>query len=1135
MPSSGLYKVDSLLSSNPALWQASSNTIFYSFTVPSVAGVTNAQALNAGQQAAVSDVLAYVSSVTGLQFQQSSGILSSRGINFAVGDIASTYAGWTEYNGGTSFDVVVDTVTYPQFADFASPSAREILLHEMGHVLGLDHPTSLLPPAENNTNYTLMSYNFQGGSYSAYAPYDLLALSWIYGGDGIGGTYGYGSTNGPVLPPEAYPPITHDISGGGALPEGAGSYSFTVTRAGNLSVATTVAWAVSGSVDAADFGGTLPTGVVSFAAGEISKTVSFAATDDLVVEPDENFVVTLGARTGNGAILGASTSASYTILDNDKPPVITIADDAARVTEGNAGSTPATFTITRTGNLGRSDTVNWTFSHGTTDNADFSSPPATSGSVTFAPGQASTKLSFLVAGDTQIEANETFFVNLNGTTWGTFGNNRGVGYIVNDDVNNTFTIAPKVAAVEEGNTGERVVDLVITRAGVSSPEATVYWSLAGTVNADDLASGSPTGGTVSFIAGQTTGLVSVRVKGDTLIENDEQLVVRLLDAQGLGSGLGTVTEASTTIINDDPKGEVSVRATTPTSVPEGNVGDSVTHTFVLTRSGDLTQAASIPWSIGGTVDAADFGAAALPSGSANFAAGASSTSVNVTTRGDALFEPDEMLSLLLGTGDLVVPSPNNGTASIVLVNDDSPNEVRVRAINTSKLEGSVPGIATSFQFEVSRIGDVTRPATVDLDVVGSGAFPASGDDFVGGVFPSLRITLNGSEKSRIFFVDVAQDTVRETDETFTVRVKSTDGPSISPTQGSAEATILTDEPLPFLAVNAPASSAEGNTGFTPFTFTITRTGELSAPSSVDWALAGTANSADFQAGQELGGSVTFGSFEASKTVTIQVRGDEDFEPDESLVLTLSNPQGAAVAVGKGSGTATILNDDSVVRVVRGTEAPNEKVVLTGLRADYAVNYEPATGLLRLVDQVPNRDGDLRITAIEALQFSDGVVKALPSTDELKVIQLAQTVLGRPGMTPGLWGPCLDIAKGQGLQGLATYAVQALFAGLSAPDMAAAVLANLNVSASTLQGANRQADFAWTVDYLTGLFGGDAPARGAGLLAVANVLGTLEADTIFGKVAIAFNDNIGVDWVTDLSGDPVTLVGLPVPLVPVAFT
>ena len=83
-------------------------------------------------------------------------------------------------------------------------------------------------------------------------------------------------------------------------------YTFTVARSGLTTGTTTVDYAVTGSgtdkAKAADFGGTLPGGTVSFAANETSKTLTINVGGDLTVEADEGFTVTLSSPSGNGRL-----------------------------------------------------------------------------------------------------------------------------------------------------------------------------------------------------------------------------------------------------------------------------------------------------------------------------------------------------------------------------------------------------------------------------------------------------------------------------------------------------------------------------------------------------------------------------------------------------------------------------------------------------------------------------------------------------------------------------------------------------------------------------------------------------------------------------------------------------------------
>ncbi len=111
--------------------------------------------------------------------------------------------------------------------------------------------------------------------------------------------------------------------------------------------------------------------------------------------------------------------------------------------------------------------------------------------------------------------------------------------------------------------------------------------------------------------------------------------------------------------------------------------------------------------------------------------------------------------------------------------------------------------------------------------------------------------------------------------------------------------------LPSVSI-ANASVAEGNSGTRNLAFTVTLSNAATGPVTVNYATAdGTAT-----AGQDYTaktGSVTFAAGETSKTVTVAVAGDSTVEPNETLTVTLANPNGATIAVA--SATGTITNDD----------------------------------------------------------------------------------------------------------------------------------------------------------------------------------------------------------------------------------
>lgn len=147
-------------------------------------------------------------------------------------------------------------------------------------------------------------------------------------------------------------------------------------------------------------------------------------------------------------------------------PALSIND--VTVTEGNAGTTNATFTVSLSASSSQQVTVNFATANDTAiQPGDYTS---NSGTLTFASGETTKSVTVTVNGDTLEEADETFFVNLSGATNATISDNQGVGTITNDDVVND---AP-VNSVPGPQTTDEDTALVFSGASkisISDPDA----------------------------------------------------------------------------------------------------------------------------------------------------------------------------------------------------------------------------------------------------------------------------------------------------------------------------------------------------------------------------------------------------------------------------------------------------------------------------------------------------------------------------------------------------------------------------------------------------------------------------------------------------------------------------------------
>ncbi len=280
-------------------------------------------------------------------------------------------------------------------------------------------------------------------------------------------------------------------------------------------------------------------GSLTFLAGEAARTLAVEVFGDTVFEPDETFTVELTGAAG--VVLD---DALGTIRDDDPEPALSIGSVA--VMEGDAGTVDALFAVDLLGDPAGPVTVDYATRDGTATAAD-GDYRSVSGTLTFEPGDRRLDLSVPVHGDTRLEPDETFFVELSNPRGATVADGRGEGTILNDDQ------APPRLSIDD-------VSVVEGDAGASPARLTVRLSEAartavrvGVASRDGTATAAdgdyrPTSGTLTFEPGQTRREVAVEVVGDPRVEPDETFFVELRDPEGatLADGVAEVV-----IVNDD--------------------------------------------------------------------------------------------------------------------------------------------------------------------------------------------------------------------------------------------------------------------------------------------------------------------------------------------------------------------------------------------------------------------------------------------------------------------------------------------------------------------------------------------------------------------------------------------------------
>lgn len=401
---------------------------------------------------------------------------------------------------------------------------------------------------------------------------------------------------------------------------------------------------------------------------------------DNLVEPDETFSVQLSQIAG---AVFANDEAAATIRNDDSPGEVSFSVGDVTVTEGNAGLTAATFTVTLSAPVGGVPTVRYATEGGTaTSGADFQ--PA-SGTLVFDQGATSRTVTVNVIGDTTVEPDETFSLKLSDPTAGaTLADDTGIATIVNDDADPTLpvlTIAD--AQIDEGNSGSREITFVLRLDGESTGTVTAdYATFDGSATTAD-SDYQAKSGQVGFASGSREATVRVAIVGDTKVEADEIFGVRLSNVAGASVGRA---EAQGTIRNDDtppvPQDRSTVRLARAEAASEG-AGVAL---VVVERFGQAVGPASARVRVlAGTATAGeDF----TPVDEVvSWASGATGErEVRVPLVADNRIEADETLRVIVGEVRGAQPGqPLEGTLTVV----DDDSALRLEAVGAAERQTTV--------------------------------------------------------------------------------------------------------------------------------------------------------------------------------------------------------------------------------------------------------------------------------------------------------------------------------------------------------------------------------------------------------------------------------------------------------------
>jgi thiamine phosphate synthase YjbQ (UPF0047 family) len=622
--------------------------------------------------------------------------------------------------------------------------------------------------------------------------------------------------------------------------------------------------------------------VISVNPGEDPESTLLYGRDD-PVPPDMVLIQT--TDTNSNGIARFTVNATQV----GPEPTVSVAVNPASVNEDGSGA--LTYTFTRAGDTTEALTVGYTVSGTATAGTDF---PAQSGTVTIPAGQTTATVMINPTDDTVDEPDETIILTVtDGSNYNVGTPSSATGTILDDDVvvpDPTVSVAVSPTSVNED--GAAALTYTFTRSGDATQALSVTYTVGGTATpGTDFPVQT---GTVLIGAGQTTATVTINPTDDTVDEQDETIILTVTD--GSNYNVGTPSSATGTIIDDDgviadPTVSVMVN---PTSVNEDGAGTLV---YTFTRAGDATQALTVTYTVGGTATpGTDF---PVQTGTVLIGAGQTTATVSINPTDDTVDEQDETIILTVTDGsNYNVGTPSSATGTIldddVVVVDPT---VSVTVNPTSVNEDGAGALVYTF----ARAGDTTQALSVTYTVGGTAT---QGTDFPA---QSGTVTIGAGQTTATVSINPTDDTVVEPNETIILTV--TDGSNYNVgAPSSATGTILNDDvvvPDPTVSVSVDPTIVDED-GTAALTYTFTRSGDATQALSVTYTVGGTATpGTDFPV---QSGTVTIGAGQTTATVTINPTDDTVDEPNETIILTVTD--GSNYNVGTpSSATGTIRDDD----------------------------------------------------------------------------------------------------------------------------------------------------------------------------------------------------------------------------------
>ena len=442
------------------------------------------------------------------------------------------------------------------------------------------------------------------------------------------------------------------------------------------------------------------------------------------------------------------------------------------------------------------------------------------------------------------------------------------------------------------NTPQNLIDIVVS--DIDSP------NVSATLTISNLSAGSLSTATVNGVSSSFSGGVW-SASGAIASVNALLAGVSYLPATGFNSSFSIATNVSDgeapALTGTKQFKTASILDFADFSFRVNEDGTPI-QAITINRSGNLSGSvsASIQLTPGTATPWLDYQAETIP---IEFGDGVATKIVTAPIINDDLYEGDEtiQLSLIDPQGGAVLGTQT--TATLTIVDDDLPQR------------GIIYLNSGSYTVGEDRTGYIRLVRSNGSDgEVSVTITPADGSAFAPSDYTNTPITVifADGETNKTVAIPVVDDSVYEATETVNLTLSNPTGGATLGTQQTAILNIVDNDAVPgtIQFSNTTYSINENGTPVTAATLTRTNgsDGEVSA---TIYLSNGSATSGSDYNNSSI--AVSFANGETTKTVTIPIIDDNNFEDTETLHLSLANPTNSATIGTQNSAIVSIIDND----------------------------------------------------------------------------------------------------------------------------------------------------------------------------------------------------------------------------------